>query len=421
MQTLLLLSTISLAAATTNKGLGYLQCATSIARTYHNTECTSPSALDCFCNAPFNPDTLDQDTLDSCASEGVAPTSIPQYICSDTTVPVPARKGSTPMMRVASPNGASSNESVSSGSNPDSNSSSDSDSNDKDKDKDKESATKKSNLRTAPDANIMDMDADEMRDMDMDMVMKRAYAPSPDTDTTTEDGTEEDTDTNAPSTTTTPPEHHGVHMTDASNANVVYKLYTETRTDCACDLPGYTGSSPSSTGAVGGVGVEGVNSPATQTGVSAATATRTVTGGATGGGTTTGSTGVVVVGVDGVMATSTAITSPSTSSAAKSGDMVGTDTDGEEEEASSAGVLGTPSPTSNAAVTGTPVGGLNGTGAGKEGGSGDHGDGEFYPTDNEDDDDGVMFTGGAGAGVVGRGEMVGVMVVAGLVGGWIIA
>ncbi|RAH72832.1 extracellular serine rich protein [Aspergillus aculeatinus CBS 121060] len=111
---ILIFSTITLATATTNKDLGYLRCASSIARTYQTpqsqsqsqsqsqpeAQCTSPSALDCFCNAPFDPSALDQATLDECAGEGVEPENIPAYICDDANVPVSPRKGSVPMVRI---------------------------------------------------------------------------------------------------------------------------------------------------------------------------------------------------------------------------------------------------------------------------------------------------------------------------------
>ncbi|PWY80343.1 hypothetical protein BO94DRAFT_587798 [Aspergillus sclerotioniger CBS 115572] len=386
MHTLLFLSTISLAAATTNKGLGYLQCASSIARTYHNTECTSPSALDCFCNAPFNPDTLDQETLDNCASEGVSPTSIPTYICSDTTVPVPARKGSTPMMRVAGPSNASTNDSL--------------ETSDKERSTADTYTTRKSNLRTAPvvntntantdmnDVDDMNMTAEEMRNMDM----RRAYAPDPDTEMDTDTtnieentDTQEATDTNTEPTTTIP-HHHNVHMTDASNANVVYKVFTETRTDCACDLPGY--SSPTAP-----VGVEGtnVNVPATQTGATAATGA---------------STGVV----DGVMVTATAT---ATATATDTGAATSSATD-EAGGSSSTGLFATLASSSSSSAgsvagTSSAVGAVpSGVDSLENGGEGD------------EDDYGVMFTGGAGA-VGGRRSVVGMMVVAGLAWGWILS
>ncbi|PYH42364.1 extracellular serine rich protein [Aspergillus saccharolyticus JOP 1030-1] len=103
MRTLLLLSTIPLATATasTDQELGYLQCASAIAQTYHSPQCTSPSALDCFCNAPFDPAALDQGVLEDCQGEGVDIGDIPRYICDDASVPVSPRKGSVPMVRLA--------------------------------------------------------------------------------------------------------------------------------------------------------------------------------------------------------------------------------------------------------------------------------------------------------------------------------
>ncbi|PYH93663.1 hypothetical protein BO71DRAFT_252250 [Aspergillus ellipticus CBS 707.79] len=205
MRTLILLSTITLATAA-NQGLGYLECASSIASTYHSTECTSASTLDCFCNAPFNPSNLDQDTMDRCESEGVPAASIPDYICNDTHEPVSVRKGSQPMMRVAGKgssqpmmrvtdntangtiNGNATTISVTVTSN-----------------KDSDDGENGSTSNT-----FVNMKKNGKMDANMNANTPRAYAPDP---TSVE---------------------NKVHMTDASDADVVYNLVTETLTDCAC-------------------------------------------------------------------------------------------------------------------------------------------------------------------------------------------
>ncbi|OJJ75937.1 hypothetical protein ASPBRDRAFT_26457 [Aspergillus brasiliensis CBS 101740] len=266
MHNLLLLSTLSLAAATsttTNGDLGYLQCASSIAKTYpRNAGCTSPSALDCFCNAPFDPSSLDQDTLDNCASEGVSPSNIPDYVCSDTDVPIDARKGSSPMMRVDTTTSNASNTNGIGNGNKNGNGNGNANGNGNGN-KNGNSNSNGNGNKPSPKHTITNQ---TQKDTKTDK--KRAYAPDPntdsessldtDTDTTqdsstsdsspdsekrieatteTQTSTKTEEEARQESTSATITEHHGVHMTDASNANVVYKFYTETVTDCACDYP----------------------------------------------------------------------------------------------------------------------------------------------------------------------------------------
>ncbi|PWY92052.1 hypothetical protein BO70DRAFT_401795 [Aspergillus heteromorphus CBS 117.55] len=282
MRTLLLLSTITLATAT-NTGLGYLECASSIASTYHSTACTSTSNLDCFCNAPFNPSDLDQATLDSCATAGVRiHRQHPRLRLQQRRSPVSARKGSQPMMRVAS----------------------DADTTNTDANANEAHADITVTMDTTTDGSTGENSSSNSTasvvvnkpanmDARINLNTPRAYAPDPTAESK-------------------------VHMTDASNADVVYNVITETETECACKetKAPVPGAPDADTGvdATETVTSAGQDVPATEASTATATATVPAAVPATGTATATGTD--TATKTETATATATGSTTPSAESEA---------------------------------------------------------------------------------------------------------